>query len=62
MKAEENGQLLVYSKTHGDFYQGLFFFKGLLNFLTKEETLTQVPLALNVRSEQLFIHYRLFLV
>ena len=22
---------------------GLFFFKGLLNFLTKEETLTQVP-------------------
>ena len=43
MKAEENGQSLVYSKTHGDFYQGLFFFKGLLNFLTKEETLTQVP-------------------
>ena len=59
--SEENGQPLVYRQTHGD-SSGLFFFKGLLNFLTKEETLTQVPLALNVRSEQLFIHYRLFLV
>ena len=40
--SEENGQPLVYRQTHGD-SSGLFFFKGLLNFLTKEETLTQVP-------------------